>query len=308
MNNHNMTPEGRQAVLESSAELFHTHLTGTAGTILTAKLRLAVAKCARTALWCQGCNDIPQRTCLRDATRFHALCQDLQHNDDNSFPELSQEASQVLVNMIHAIVRHQHRLDKTWHTQTIAALKKANIVDNDNDPHTIHALFCSIVLITAVSHGIQILFLVLDTPVPPLPTLEQVEKGAPDPLNPQFASFVKNVRQDEKVALSPYFCKKDLDTNSPEFQRVLEERDRNTFLKIIQYFQPVVAGCFAPAELIMFWDFGLKVYLAAFGSPAFFPSIFFSRKLDRKHHCASVSRHDIELVADAITEELQCAY
>jgi hypothetical protein len=281
-----VTPLQRQESLESVAAALNDHLKGVPGTVLQAKIRLGIAKCAQQAVWCEGCNGlvVPAGTCLRpDGVKFAKLCADLDHHGGPAsksydsclscsqsadevtvfpFEHCKLESSQVslLTSIVHAIVRHQGRLDKQWYADTIQALKASQIVPQvrkEDDPDAIlaiNAAFCEITYLAAMTHGIHMVFLLLDKNMPALPSFEEIPASL-EPLGIHFPSLLlkqRQVQQNDKVAFAPYFLAKDIDTKSAEFQKLPPEYGTLLLEETQMNMGPWVASVFAITDLFLF--------------------------------------------------------
>lgn len=208
------TPESRLSDLRQIAIDFSNHLKTSPGTILTPNQRLGVAICARDALLqCKGCiQSLNDGVC---PFRLFSYCAEIKHEPNfpvrgSSDDSNEEDIDACLVNIIHTVILHQSKLDTRWYEDCISALQSCGILKNyteynqcADDANELElasqALFCEIILLIAMSHGIHSTFLTLGIDVPPLPTWDDM-KNSPSPLDIRFSSLLHCVRRDESVA------------------------------------------------------------------------------------------------------------
>lgn len=319
-----ITPERRIQHLQQLAAGFSTYLKTTPGTILTPELRLGVAICARDALLkCKsGCHrELKQEVCLRPGTSFYAYCRDMQHEPPFPTPPKSSHRKSAidycLLNIVHAVICHQNRLDEIWYKDALAALKSCGILDEyanqlkcvdvEDEMHLAsHAAFCEIVLLAAVSHGLHSTFLSLgsllvhdDMIVPSsLPSWEEME-GAPEPSNIQFSSLLHRVRSKGPFdSHAPCFYRSDLNKHSPEYAKV----EKEVWEKIPNRPTPDICTSFSPRDNVMFMQFLGAMYLTPL------EILLDWSELNSAKHCSSVTRFDLETIAGAVAAEHKCDY
>ena len=162
-----------------------------------------------------------------------------------------------------------------------------------------HAVFCEIVIIAAWSHGIHSTFLALDAvdTMPSLPTFEDM-KSAPNPMHINFSSLLKRVRQDDSIALAPYFIKGDINYKSKEYADIGEDAWKE------MNYGPVPYLCFrfVPKDLVPFARWLRISYLTVS------EMLLSWGDLDKTRHCASVTRHDVETIASAVAGQKNCDF
>lgn len=212
----NKTPESRLEDLKQVATDFSNHLRTSPGTILTPNQRLGVAICTRDALLnCDGCiQSLNGGVC---PFRLYNYCAEIKHEPGFPTPPTQDindskrdDINACLVNIIHAIIFHQSKLNEKWYEDCINALQSCGILEDYIEHNSCaedaneleqasQAAFCEIILLVATSHGIHSTFLTLGLDVTPLPTWEDV-KDAPKPMNIRYSSLLHRVRKDESVA------------------------------------------------------------------------------------------------------------
>lgn len=174
-------------------------------------IRLVVARCARDALSSRSSvRDLPGFA--GETTRSYKLCDT---SDRPPFPippgsRISTEVQRCSTNMVHGVVRYQESLDGEWHQVAIDAIRVLGLVPADDSEGSdkfyrmCQSPFRDIVVIAAISHGINAAFLARGDDVLPLPTPQETE-GAPAPTNLDISSLVqRRIRRDESVGCSPY--------------------------------------------------------------------------------------------------------
>ncbi|KAL7533061.1 hypothetical protein ACHAXR_005011 [Thalassiosira sp. AJA248-18] len=275
-----MTPAHRLRNLQQLATDFSIHLKTSPGTILSPNLRLGVAICARDALLqCKtGCHRaLAEEVCLRPSSSFYDYCREMKHEPAFPVPKEEESAStsandnikDCLVNIVHAIICHQNRLDTIWYEDAIAALRSCGVLteyakemnsnENDEDDEkekemevASGVVFCEIVLIAAMSHGIHSIFLTLsnimeDSTMPPLPSWEDMME-TPGPTNIRFTSLLHLIRRDDLVAHAIFFRKRDLNTNSPEYSKI----EKDVWKELDHKGPPFQCTKFSPCDNNMF--------------------------------------------------------
>jgi hypothetical protein len=287
--------------LEGLAEEFNQDLLNTPGNVLTGNFRCAVAQCARDALRdCGGCQTLSRDTCMGDEQVYRKLAK-LSHE-----PELAVEDSQkAILNLVHALVNHQTKLSDDWYLSTCVALQDAHLIpayieDEHSRQFMIWSLFCEICLLTVISHGIHMAFLVLDKDPPALPHTSNTV--------PLFVDFNKikrserKVHQSDGISFAPYLRPTDVDINSPELEKLSPEAFKS-FQHNMNIHSQKIAMIFAPQDLA-FLDFMMDVYYMT-NSDINKPY----KKLDPITRCADhVTRHDLEVVGMAVAASYDCNY
>ena len=303
------TPESRLRTLQNCAADFSTHLKKTPGTILTPELRLGVAICARDSLFgCKGKGG-SREVCHRGG--LYDFVAGVKHEPAFPTPQGASTGSveSCLVNIVHAIICHQSKIDATWHADSIAALQSCGVLSSYAKVHLLgshyskdemelagHSALCEIIILASTSHGIRSTFLALGLDVPSLPTWEEL-KGAPGPTNIRFSSLLQNsVRRDESVGAAPFYLTKDLKRNCPEYSKLDEEVWKELDLRLFKR-GPFVCLAFSPQDSNFFGRFIDCYYLTKT------EMIFCWNELDSSRRCYSVTRLDIETIADAMSFE-----
>jgi hypothetical protein len=131
----------RQGVLLKLCTKFNEHLRTVPGVYLSTQVRLGIAQCAQAALTCDQCSELPRDACLRPGANFDSHCsrmhQDCPLSWSEFFPEafcqIQPETAKMLCDIIHAIVRHQHRLDKLWYTTVLSQLEESELMQSAKD-------------------------------------------------------------------------------------------------------------------------------------------------------------------------------
>ncbi|KAL7502513.1 hypothetical protein ACHAWX_000504 [Stephanocyclus meneghinianus] len=259
-----MTPEVRIQGLQQMAADFSAYLKTVPGTILSPNLRLGVTICARDALKCSSCHRaLKDVVCLRPGSSFHAYCSEMGHGPE--FPvapesDRNKKIEACLVNIVHAVVCHQNRLDEIWYNDAIVDLRESGILDvyakefnctDDVDEMNLasSAVFIEIVILAAASHGIYSTFLGLgklgglDGNIPPLPSWDEM-RGAPGPSNIRFSLLLNRVRQYDSIANAPYFHSWDADKLCPEYAKV----EKDIWKQLASPQMPNICGNFSPRD------------------------------------------------------------
>jgi len=253
----------RRNALKDFESHFINALFASPGVWLTASLRLAVAKCARAALSCKGCDSLPPDVCLRPGTKFAGTCAKMEHIAFPAGPP--PPLADVLVNLVHAVVRHQSRLDEAWFQDTLSALDGSEVFGSatpEDRETALYSVFNEIVVLAAVSHGIHIGHRCLLEPLPPLPTNAPSSAATPSMLN--FKALLKRQpRKDTSVANCPHFLFQDLDQSSPEFQKI--SAPARKLLADIQTNNkwPIVCAAWAPEEQLLITGLMHAYYIEA---------------------------------------------
>lgn len=300
-----ITPASRTKALEEAAQSLSVHLKKSSG-ILTANQRLGVAICARDALNCNGCN-----TALRDGLcplTLYGFCEDIKH--ETTCPGTGDKKIELtLTAIVHSLVCFQSKINDRWYKDCIKAILSCGILSNyakdlecqDEKELQVaaHAVLCEIVIIAAWSHGIRNTFLALDAvdTMPNLPTFEDM-KSAPKPVFINFSSLLKRVRQDDSIALAPYFNKGDINSKSQEYADIGQDVWKEMKFGPLPY----ICFSFVPKDLVPFSRWLGISYLTA-GE-----MLLSWGDLDKTRHCAAVTRHDVETIASAVAGQKNCDF
>lgn len=297
---------------------FSAYLKTVPGTILSPNLRLGVTICARDALKCSSCHRALQDVvCLRPGSSFHAYCSEMGHGPE--FPvapesDRNKKIEACLVNIVHAVVCHQNRLDEIWYNDAIVDLRESGILDvyakefnctDDVDEMNLasSAVFIEIVILAAASHGIYSTFLGLGTlggldgNIPPLPSWDEM-RGAPGPSNIRFSLLLNRVRQYDSIANAPYFHSWDADKLCPEYAKV----EKDIWKQLASPQMPNICGNFSPRDNVMFYQLVQKMYL----TPK--QMVLEWGELDKSKHCSLFTRFDAETVAGAVAGSHGCDF
>jgi hypothetical protein len=138
--------ERKQQLVDLAKRFLESHLARTDGVNLPPDLRWAIAKCAKEALLeSQGCDTLPQDTCLRPNARVFEVLADLNGNNSTSSPkssggggfpacvatkhDKSAVVANTLLNLVRAINNHQHLLNEVWYQDTIEALSTCGLLE-----------------------------------------------------------------------------------------------------------------------------------------------------------------------------------
>jgi hypothetical protein len=290
--------------IEGLAREFNEHLLETSGNVLNGHLRCAVARCARDALQdCEGCRTLCKDAPMRDKA-YRTIAQ-LGHQPAFTASKDS-HVSEAIVNLVHALVNHQTNLDSEWYLSTIVALQNSNLVSADDirderaRQFMIWSLFCEICVLTTISHGIHMTYLVMGKQAPTLPRTSTTE--------PQLIDFNtikrqdRDVRQNDHVAFAPYLRASDVDINSSEIEKLSPEAFR-AFQHNMDIYSPKVSMIFAPADLA-FLDLMTDIYYVPRSAVARPHTM-----LDPTTRCTDqASRHDLELLGLVIAASYHCEH
>lgn len=310
-----LSPEERKANILNVVMKFNEYMSDPRppGSVLNNIELLAVAKCARKAHTCKSCDNLPDDVCTKPNFDIYKWIE--KANISFDFPtssETSEEKEKFLVNAVHAVIRHQHRLDETWYKKTQSKIqsiylddKSGNHVDvNDSDEATkirCHQIFCEIFSMAITSHVIQMVYVAMGEDVPDLPSYEKVEKKTkPFPVvkDFDFMSFLHSIPRDKNTSdYSPYVMKKDINMESREFQEFTDE---------MKEWYPSTVGIgprmcinFAPYDNRMMMDVIKTLYVED-------AELRNMRTFDKK--CTGVSRFHLEAVSAGYTGHMKCEF
>ncbi len=182
--------------------------------------------------------------------------------------------------IVHSIVNFQSFLNVGWYRDAVQALKCSGIISelklNPNDTHKIddemklaplYSALTEIIVLTAVSYALHVVFLALDCnePSSSSPPLPKICANGPSKLD--FSSFLKGptIPFDDKILeAAPLLTWKDINTTSKEIN-LLRDSTVNQLRAILDPMSPSCAIGMAPEDLIMFNDFMTSCYFPVSG-------------------------------------------
>lgn len=172
------------------------HLTDHKGVVLPASWRLAVSDAARTALSCPGCAELGHDACLRPGSVYSILSK-VDHQPPlfkDTGVECATDAG-VVLSLVHSVIHHQSKAEKAWYQSTIQDLDgtsfiPASISETSRQALT-YSLFCEIVGLTVLSHGINIAYIAMGRVPPSLPELKDVDDSALRPSMLDMSTLLK---------------------------------------------------------------------------------------------------------------------
>jgi len=315
-----ITVEERKTNILRAFDKFYKHILTPRppGSVLNNLQCLGVAKCAQEAVFCKSCDTLPSSVCWRPGTDFYAWIskRELSKIDADGKPlflpssDTSDEKVEFLIHTIHAIVRHQHRLDKNWYKKTLTSIASIflcpneNVKDMDDEGIQIrcHQIFCEIVTILATSSLFHTLFLAFGESIPKLPDEEAVQKVSYTFNQKEFniLSFLHKVRRDPTVSdWSPFFISKDINLKSKECKE-MNKSDLDFLIKECRAkFPPRVAIHFAPVDSKIMSECVDSIHM---GPDRMNNLGTFSDK------CGGFTRFQMETITSAYTSALDCAY
>jgi hypothetical protein len=323
---HGLSFSERLALLTVFVDRYQTSLATEGGSVLSARVRLAIAHAARQALLSSSEEECPSKllscrdtSCLRAGTNIHQL---LSGQRNGVAPELAQALTNdndalVVTWLIHAIVNHQSRLDKAWYEATMQDLDQTSIIPpaitGDARQLFLQTLFCELVLVTTIAHSMHCLYLAIGQDPPALPEVGHQEEGGRQ-AEPYWFDWTKALTSKTAArglyydgkAWAPYLPRFAVDVRSLEFAKIpgMARDNLATFFRWRGFVPaPYVAMTYAVADFIWFilWHEVAYVSHTCFFQPF--------RPLDGTTHCSgSVSRYDLEIVATAVAAAHQCAF
>jgi hypothetical protein len=252
------TAQGRLAALEQVASDFSSHLETVPGTVLGPDLRLAVAQCARDALSCQECAE-SQQVCYSKNASLYEIYSLMKHDKPiSAFSSVNQKVASTVTSIVHTVVNHQANLNRQWYEDCLKEIKTCGLIDasryysNQDLAVTLacYSALSEIILLTAMSHGIHMLYLALDKELPKLPT-----KAVPsEPSYIDFSLLLHRWHHDpDKITSSLYYLWRDVNTKSPEFLK-LSVYTREHLPKVLSSMLPCVGVLFAPEDIVMYQE------------------------------------------------------
>jgi len=282
------------------------------GSVLNCIERVAVACIAREAITYS--DGLPDNVCTMPNFNFYTWMEKASiHFDFPSASNTSEQKKELLLKSVHAITRHQHRLDEDWYRRTQSKIqsvflnpnKKVDVVDvNDSDVAAklrCHQIFCEIMSIAIASSAIQMYFLTLDEKVPDLPTFEEAEnssKSHPATKDLNMMSLLKEVRWDDEVSdFAPYLKKEDVNKESTEYKE-MEDDIAKGYINIVGK-GPRLCFTFSPNDNIMLMDIVKCYYIKDEDMKNFWS---FSDK------CDGVTRFQLETIATGYSDAVECDY
>merc|ERR1712071_588090 len=117
-NQNEVSIKDRYADISDMIQIFQEHLLSPRplGSVLSNLECFGIAKCAREAVFCKVCDELPASVCWRPGTDFYAWMNDRNFSIPLEFDD--KEKGAFITRTVHAIIRHQHRLDKNWYQCT----------------------------------------------------------------------------------------------------------------------------------------------------------------------------------------------
>ena len=321
-----LTTDQRRVNILKAVKIFNDHLKSRRplGSALNNLQCLGIAMCAREAVSCEACSNLPQDVCLRPGTNFFNWMERNSNikgkeNPATLFPassETSNEKALLLINLVHAIVNHQHRLDEVWYNSALSAIEKAflppaNLTNEDSDIDLesvtvrCHQILCEILAMIVSSHMLNMSFMAMGEKVPALVSIEEVEKASKSypPIVPtRRMNLIKGVTRDKSIALwSPFFCDKDIDKESLEFKDMGEPVKKwlMRFTNGGHFKGPQFCNFFSPVDAKVQFDMQRILYVGP--ADAAFKTTF-------KTKCDGVTRYQVEVVAASYAEGVSCDF
>jgi hypothetical protein len=251
------TPHGRLAALEQVVCDFFSHLETVPGTALGPDLRLAVAQCARDALSCKQQEECAesQQICYAKNANLYEIFSHVKHDKPIAVSStVNEKVACTVTSIVYAIVNHQAKLNRQWYENCLKEIKSCGLIDaskysNQNVAVTLacYSALSEIILLTAMSHGIHVLYLALDKELPKLPT-----KAALGPSYIDFSLLLHRWHHDpDNITSSLYYLCPDVNKKSPEFLK-LSEDTRAHLPKILSTMVPWAGMFFAPQDIVMY--------------------------------------------------------
>lgn len=314
------TVDGRVKDIERAAEAFRSHLTTVPGPVLSPTLRLFITRCcAQAPIHNDREQPLPPGVALTDKVgistyfawieRGHQVgAWDRFCGEDADSP-LVRAPLQDLVNLkrlVHDIVLRPTSLDQGWYDAALDSIRSLEAVDvddqeDDKDSLRIDSAFCEIIILTAVSHGINVIFFGLGREPPLLPSWSEV-RHVQGPSNVRLASILRRVRRNSALCRTPYYYWWDVDSKSPEFTKLAASTRQCLWTYTVVPNLPWTGCCLSPDDLILFRRFMHLTYIQM--REVLMPWT----ELSSDRRCASVCRYDLECVAAALSESRQCDY
>lgn len=305
-----VTVEERKEAVAECYKKFNKYLLSPRpkGSVLNNLECYIVAKAAQETVTHYTYDQLPANVCMRPGTDFFAWME--KSNPMLSFStSLSNDKVSFLVMTVHAIARHQHRLDEKWYLRTMDEIDRLYLSDVEfasEEAKSVKcaSLFCEIVTMQSISKGLQFNYLANGHDIPDLPSLEEVEAANqrnPGPFEPfDLMSFLSNVRRDSKVSdYSPFFTYEDINKESPEWIG-LDELLQSWFSKAVATsFQPRICSYMAPFDAKVMMEIMYVLYIGDTEKKEF--KTLASR-------CEGITRTQLETTAAAYTGAVDCGF
>ena len=248
-----ISAEERIDQLRGVAEEFNDFLKKSRGVVLSGRLRIAVAHCAREALLLVGGGDnVPPPPCRH--FRSHKT------GGADAFRDETKIQS-VLTKLVHEVVC-PNGLDQKWYQRTIRDLNDTTLVPRrfrkKDRQALVWSLYCEVVLLATVSHGLGVTFLALgddddddkSVELPPVPNVDDDDYTGPTYLH--WWSMIhtdRTIRQDDKVAFTPFLKLSDLNLTAPEIERRMADSTVSTLLGAMDTTSVWCGMVFSPEDL-----------------------------------------------------------
>lgn len=290
------------------------------GFVLTAEQRVRIANLTLNGtLECTACAayQLPKNACLKPgADLYDAIAKghdQKQHGDDDD--------DGMMIHIIHSVVNHQAKIshDPTWYQRTMERLKATSslldetrmkqdgLTSEQQREYLYHGLFVEIVMVAAAVHCLHMTTIMkgLDEPAPtPIPA----KKDATPPAYLDWSQVFKPDKAatyNPQRATMPYIGRADIDSESPLLLKLLPDgKDRKTLLsKGLLPMTPFLCIAWDPVDFLWMDRLADVLYMAVddFFSPC--------KALDPTVRCADkFSRHDVEIVAVAVSEGYDCLF
>jgi len=304
-----LTPEARKKNILNVTSKFSPYLLSPPppGSVLNCLERLAVAYIAREAI--TFVDGLPDDVCTRPNFNFYNWMKNSKISF--SFPKASntsEEKQGLLVKTVHAIIRHQHRIDKDWYKNTLQEIQSIFLRSGKSEETEeatkvrCHQIFCELMCIAITSSSIQMYFMTLDEKVLDLPTFEEgekVSKSHPVAKDLNMMSLLNQVHWDpESVSeFSPHYTTKDVNKESPEFKE-MGKALTPLFLKAVGHGPRLCFG-FAPYDNVTMMEVVKTLYIAD-------KEMLNFRSFDNK--CNGVTRFQLESIAAGYTGAVNCDF
>lgn len=328
-----ITAKSRIDELKKIATDFSKYLCEISGTQLSANIRLGIAICARDALLhCKGCQEyIKKNNNGKDSSifKFQQYCtHEIHHTPPFPTPltpsaastsTITFEQNKCLVGIVHALICHQSSLNDDWYDDTIQAMMDCTLLpspkDSTSSKTTIaqyHSALMEIILVASMSHGLHIAFLILNNTtedirdIPSLPTFQDLQY-APAPSCINFDKLLKqgrSLRQYDWISHAPFILHQDINPTSIEYQKLTTKASEEVpNFYILLPFLPFVSVLLAYEDAYMVSQIMHILYLNVF--EVILPFLH----LNSNQKCtSSISRYELEFIAQTVAESYGCDY
>lgn len=314
------TAASREQDLKNVATKFSEYLCEVPGTQLPASLRLGIAICARDALVnCPGCREhLQSKACLKP--KVVCSYKDIVHSPDFPAPtgctttrgsaSNQQQQHECLRSIVHSLISVQSSLNDKWYDDTIQAMMNCNLLPQDKKVAQYHSALIEIILVAIMSNSLHTAFLVLMIEPFPLPTFEDI-RFAPAPHCLDLEQMLKpgrSLRQWDWISHAPFILHQDINSKSPEFTKKVSPMARQSVPSeyVFLPFLPFVTINLAYEDahmLTQIVDVVDVLYVPVL------EIIMAFRHLNPSKKCtSSVTRFDLEVVAEAVASSYDCAY